>query len=862
MPSGSPDAVRPGGAEALSRGTYGGDLTMRGPAATNGQGGEEVLGGSAGTPISAGRTAALAGTDIRVLVNLLDQARIAGAAFDPDRRVTVWTAGMEALFGYTAEQALGADALDLATLPGEREHAEDLAAKILAGEDWEGDFRVRTRDGERLGYFRTRPVADHDGALLGAVSVGVDAQAVHRAAQEAGLLDTLFSSAPLGLGVFDRELRFVRVNRALETLLATPSALVAGRRLDEVFPEIPTVVPASMRRVLVTGEPVQDVEVQARFLPGADGEKVCRASFYALRDQTGEPVWVGCVVVDVTEQRRAQAARDAATRRLALLSEASRLVGTSLDLSASLDGLVKLVVPALADHCVLDLVDVDDGAAEPAGGGAAPGRRPLRRSVTMHRRGAEPTSPSAFIQPGTLVGYPAGHPVWQALASRRGLLWREIDPAKLDLAPSPAGAAFARDVGVRSALFVPLIDSGEVLGVASFVTSVSGRRYDADDLTLAEELAARAATAVANARAYHRERAAALTLQRSLLPHAISPPDGLEVAWRYEPGGTGAMVGGDWFDVIPLGAGRVALTVGDVMGRGVAAAAVMGQLRAAIRGFAALDLLPADVLAHLDLVVRDLPEAQMATCLYAVYDPADGTVELAAAGHVPPVLCDGLGAHRVAVDPAVPLGVGGARFSSTRLALPAGSVLALYTDGLIETRGADLDQGIARLERALGSMPHELKAAADAICTAQRPAESCEDDIALLLVRPTGDPADTVHVELPIGPRAAGAARRVTAEALRRWSLGGLTDTATLLVSELATNALRYGGPPIHLLVRRGERVLYVQVADSDAHAPRIHDAAPTEERGRGLQLVDHLATRWGTRPTPEGKTVWFELSW
>ncbi|NJC69616.1 SpoIIE family protein phosphatase [Planosporangium thailandense] len=372
------------------------------------------------------------------------------------------------------------------------------------------------------------------------------------------------------------------------------------------------------------------------------------------------------------------------------------------------------------------------------------------------------------------------------------------------------------------------------------------------------------AAAAAAQEAASREHRIADELQRSLLPADSFDPDQLHVASYYQAGVEGTQVGGDWYDVIELGADRTALVMGDVMGRGVRAAAVMGQLRAAVRAYARLDLPPADVLEFLDGVVRDLGNDQIVTCVYAVYDPGDARLTYANAGHLPPVLVSPDGSVRRLTGAAgPPLGTGPVTLSEEQVVLPQGAILALYTDGLVERRGSDLDAGIDKLTAQLTRITAPLAEVPHALVDALLP-DGPNDDIAVLLAQATAQPQQTTsavrHIEAE--ERAVHDARRFATTTLSGW---GVPETRTreivLLVSELVTNAVLYGASPIELRMRRTSGHVVLEVHDAAPFLPRKLRPAPDDEHGRGLHLVAHLADRWGTRPTPHGKAVWCVFS-
>jgi anti-sigma regulatory factor (Ser/Thr protein kinase) len=419
-------------------------------------------------------------------------------------------------------------------------------------------------------------------------------------------------------------------------------------------------------------------------------------------------------------------------------------------------------------------------------------------------------------------------------------------------------------------MVVPIHARGAVLGMAMFMRTADSLPFEEDDLLLAEELVSWAALSLDNARQYARERAAALALQRHLLPHRATGGSAADVAWRYLPADSHHGVGGDWFDVIPLSGARVALVVGDIVGHGINAAATMGRLRTAVEALADMDMPPDELLAHLDdLVVRladkdAAPEEPVtatmaATCLYAVYDPTTRCCTMARAGHPPPAIIDPHG-HVTFPDlpSGAPLGLGLVPFESVTLRLPEGSVLALYTDGLIEDRDQDIDIGMGRLAAALArpGLPLEglCSSAVDTL-----PAKAPSDDVTLLLARTRVlGPSQVASWPLPDDPAVVSRARALAAHQLNQWGLEHLVESTELIVSELVTNAIRYGNGTVGLRLIRHE-LLTCEVSDAGNSHPRLCRPRTTDENGRGLLLVSRLSHRWGTRYTPNGKLIWAE---
>ncbi|WP_031509869.1 ATP-binding SpoIIE family protein phosphatase [Streptomyces megasporus] len=366
-----------------------------------------------------------------------------------------------------------------------------------------------------------------------------------------------------------------------------------------------------------------------------------------------------------------------------------------------------------------------------------------------------------------------------------------------------------------------------------------------------------------------RQREAAVTLQRSLLPQQLEQPDDLRVAATYRPGGTDAAVGGDWYDVITLGAGRTALVIGDVMGRGVRAAAVMGQLRTAVRAYARLDLPPHEVLQLLDGLAAEIDPNQIATCVYAVHDPNEGHLVYASAGHLPILVRDPDGTvHRADAATGPPLGTGGWLHTSASVSFGPGSAAVLYTDGLVERRDADIDQGIEALEQAFAGATGDPRIICDRLQRALGITAAHDDDVALLALQHpvrTGHEAELFHnaaLDLLGGVEAAPRARAFASGVLTSWRFpSDLHDLGVLATSELVANSLQHGTPPMCLRLRRTNRRLIIEVTDGDDHLPRRRRAEPVDETGRGISIVATIASAWGSRRTPGGgKAVWCEF--
>jgi anti-sigma regulatory factor (Ser/Thr protein kinase) len=371
--------------------------------------------------------------------------------------------------------------------------------------------------------------------------------------------------------------------------------------------------------------------------------------------------------------------------------------------------------------------------------------------------------------------------------------------------------------------------------------------------------------------------AASLRLQRSLLPHSLPPQTAVEPTSRYVPADSRSGVGGDWFDLIPLSGSRVGLVVGEVLGHGLHAAVTMGRLRTSVRVLARLDFPPDELLTHLDDVVgqnakeqasvhgghstgSEGAEALGVTCLYAVYDPVSGLCSMARAGHLPPAVVspDNGAVTYPELPPGPPLGLGGPPFRSAELQLPAGSLIALFTDGLVQAPDNGTDVGLGLLAGILAQHRLPLEELCDRAVATLLPGP-VGDDAALLLVRTQMlDEHRTAVWELDADPATVGDARTATTGQLAEWGLEDLSFTTELIVSELVTNAIRHAAGPIHVRLIR-DRSLICEVSDTGHTSPHLRHAANDDEGGRGLFIVAQITEQWGTRYMPSGKTIWAE---
>ncbi len=576
--------------------------------------------------------------------------------------------------------------------------------------------------------------------------------------------------------------------------------------------------------------------------------------------RSADPELVGQVIMRIAPPVQ-ERFLDPAVMRQVMVDGAVRKIAGALDIDQMAPELINIIVPHFCNAAGLvvleSLVAEDEFPSS-----SLDGTELVRRLAVAHDDGD--AAWDAAFPTGEILRYPPDTPYTRCMDSGRPVC--EVVSGRS--ADSMAAAWIRRPVaellsGV-SMLLLPLIARDVMLGFFVCVRQVGYRRFDAYDTEIGMEFAARAAIFMDNAQRYSRERATALTLQRSMLPTGLSAPSSVEVKHRYLPGSKLIEVGGDWYESIALPGARVALVVGDVAGHGVRAAVTMGRLRTAIHTLAMLELPPAETLQQLNELMNELGvrEPHFATCVYAIYDAVSGNCELASAGHLPPLLVRPDGTNELLdVMPAPPLGVGTGLIQSRTLGIEDGSLLVLYTDGLVEKRGRDIDEGLGRLREIFG--PGSADQPLEDLCRATLAgvyADEHRDDIAVLMARLRRISSDhVVSWTLPSELTSASRARSLIRRPLRRWDLLELLPTAELLVSELVTNAVRYaqGKIGLRLILEAG---LVCEVMDESAALPRLRHPDDSDERGRGLQVVSQLAQRWGARRAATGKVVWCEL--
>ncbi|MEU1081162.1 SpoIIE family protein phosphatase [Streptomyces sp. NPDC005908] len=780
-----------------------------------------------------------------------DDAVTARAVIAADGTLARWSEGARLLLGHRAEEVVGRPAAELL--------ADGSGPLPLPADRWSGTLVLRHRDGGTVSVWvlahHRKPAGDGPGEWLAVTPL----EATDHELPDDPLVRKAVFQSPCATMVFDQALRLRGVNDAMAHLLGLPADHLRGLRPTDIGgrPQH-SELERQLRQVLRTGRP-HDMQTYMK-ATSENHAHAWLARMAPLTDRSGRVRGVCVTAHDFTEQFRAR-------ERLQLVNEASMRIGTTLDVTRTAQELAEVCVPALADFVSVELLEPDEAGGEPAG--------PLSPPVSLRRVAQQSLtagSPEAVAEVGEVVVYPEASPQADSLLTGHSIV-ASVPSGDLDpwLSVDTIRARRIEEYGVHSMLSVPLQARGTTLGVAAFTRFSQPEAFTHDDVLLAEEVTARAAVCIDNARRYSRERETTLALQRSLLPRTLPRTAALEAATRYLPAArTG--VGGDWFDVIPLSGMRVAMVVGDVVGYGIQASATMGRLRTAVRTLADIDLAPDELLTHLDDLVLHLSEEAGgdsgpgevgATCLYAVYDPVSRRCTLSRAGHPAPVLIPPGGPPRhLELPSGPPLGLGGLPFESAEFELPDDSVLAFYTDGLVSSRERDLGQGEALLREALSGAAGPLDETCDRVLNSVLSPGGATDDVALLLARMRGLPSSQVATwDIPADPALVAPIRKQVLDQLADWSLTDASFTAELVVSELVTNAIRYGAPPIRLRLIHDASTLICEVSDTSHTAPHLRRAKTWDEGGRGLLLVAQLTQRWGTRHTAEGKTIWAELT-
>ncbi|MEW1911440.1 SpoIIE family protein phosphatase [Kitasatospora sp. NPDC085895] len=774
---------------------------------------------------------------------------VAGALVDGSGTIVGCTSAAEDLLALPARALVGRALRDLLADPDAWRGPEESGPG-----GWDGRVTVRTGDGRPLNlYVRVLTLHGdnpHDPTATRQVVLGAKSSTVARWRQDQAFTRELFLQDRFGLAVFDTDLQIVRTNTHLLPYSGVPPTLSGLKLADFLQPQDAVALEAHLREVLETGRPLVLAEGLARTVVDPRSGRMMAISAFRLQDSDGVVIGLTVLFTDITEQHRSR-------QRLALLHRVTAAAGGSLSVTGTAEGLAKAIVPDFADVAVVDIAAAvftgDEPVPDPTG------RLVLRRTAVA---GPSESAPAT----GDTVHVKADGTADRASAAEPAHDWE---------------------------ITAPLAARGILLGQVAVRRDRWKDRYEDGDRLLLAEIAARAALAVDNARRYTREHRAAVGLQRSLLPPAVRTVAAVSTASVYLPTDSAGGVGGDWFDVIPLSSARVALVVGDVAGHGLQATATMGRLRTAVRTLADLDLEPDELLVHLDDLVSQLlfegdftgeaeegdtaepvdtapagrryrpdPGSVGATCLYAVYDPVTRACTIASAGHPPPAVAGPDGTvHFLPVTPGPPLGVGGLPFEATEAVLDEGSVLALYTDGLIERGEGDIDEGMAEIQRRLAAVARQDRPLREAALqlVAGLPPTRLRDDVTLLLARTRAVPAgSTAAWTVDPDPAAVAKVRADATARLADWGLDDLAFTTELVLSELVTNAIRYAGGPVGVRLIRAD-TLTCEVSDGSSTQPRMRRARLTDEGGRGLYLVAQLTDRWGSRYTAAGKTIWTE---
>ncbi|WP_395104201.1 SpoIIE family protein phosphatase [Actinomadura sp. SCN-SB] len=689
---------------------------------------DETAGGKAGAT-AGGTEASDAETSDAEASDAEEVARPAITVLNDEGQVVGWTRAAETLLGFRAEDILGHPGGELLAGGGD--------VSRIWSRDGDGDIgyrsgleELRHRDGQRtlVRLERSRllvPRGPHDW-LLCALPASADGGVT-------SVLEPLLTRAPVVVAVWDRDLWCVWLNEGAQQLRDVFPYFRVGGKLTEIPPDADAPFPPDLiQEVLDGGEAVIDRESRWS-LAGEEEERALSTFLFRVEGVDGRPLGVCLLAIDITHSM--------ARERLALLRQASVRVGTTLDVMRTAQELADLTVPDFADYVTVDLSESVLPGPEPLDDLDTDdvGRPVFRRAALASIHGEVPGS---LLPAGQAVYVPEHSPFTRVLETGRSYLEPVLDTSPDGwLSHDPPRARVVHETGIHTLVIVPLKARGTILGVAAFLRTENETSFTRDDQILAEELADRAALSLDSARQYTREHTAALTLQRHLLPSRISGGDAMDVASHYMPSTRYEGVGGDWYDTIALPGSRVALVIGDVTGHGIAAAASMGRLRTAMRTLAYQDLPPDELLTRLDDVFareaeeddRDSPIA--ATVLLALYDPAAGRCTMASAGHPPPALMDPGGSITFPdVPPGTPIGLGMGTHQSMDLDLAEGTLMVLYTDGLIERRGSDLDEGMSRLGAALadsrGPLAEMCRDVAGTLV-----GEDAEDDVTLLLAR-------------------------------------------------------------------------------------------------------------------------------
>ncbi|MET9559567.1 SpoIIE family protein phosphatase [Streptomyces tauricus] len=717
-------------------------------------------------------------------------------------------------------------------------HPDDLPPTLAAAQRairdrtvFEAEYRVRRLDGS-YGWTRARGRATYDdrGDALRMIGVGWESNE-SRSVRDA--LSRALRHMSDGFLSVDEQWRITFANLVAERTLGFSEEELFGRVLWDL---------PSARRIPGLEEHCREAAAQERPV-GFDVRSPDTGLLYHLRLVPG-PDGRTLYFTDVTDKRRQDEERRSA--ELATAERSARIAELTTDLAKAsttqdvVEAVARRVLPPFAATGLLMQVVEGD---------------------RLHHVGSV-GYPDEFLALLDSSHRGPGDPAWQPIMSGTPLFLSSVEEFA---AHAPTRVDTAARSGKQAWAFLPLAASGHTFGVC-VVSFDRPRLLTDEERTLLTTISALVAQALERARLYDAEHARSRELQRSLLPQGLPELAACTAAARYLPAGQGMDVGGDWYDIIPLSGGQVALVVGDVMGHGLPEAATMGRLRTAVHTLADLELPPDEIMSHLNDVVAGMNEESYATCLYALYDSTTRTCSIARAGHPPPALVHPDGSVHFpepAADP--PLGAAKPPFETVEITVPEGSLLVLYTDGLVESAKRDIDAGMADLARLLHTTHEDgtdtdLERLCDTLTAGLLPAEQqAADDAAFLVARLHALPEDRMAAwPLPRDPKAAGQARRHVRGQLADWGLDDLVPTTELLVSELVGNVVRHAKGPVRLRLLYGAELI-CEVFDGSLTMPRIRRASESDEGGRGLQLVTALTERWGVRYTRTGKCIWTE---
>ncbi len=664
------------------------------------------------------------------------------------------------------------------------------------------------------------------------------------------------------LGI-DRDGRIVQHDRTAPKILARSTDDLLGVNLSDITanPSDKSTGPA----IAMLLEAVKsDREGNAVLNIALSGGRSADAVVTAKPMQTGTSDVAAFVIMQIPIPSAERFIDPATMRDILLRDTSSPVEEDTLDFSDLAKKMTAQLVPAFCTAAEVLVLESLIGDNEMPSHGPD-GNVPLRRLHLRHD--AENPAWNSAFPVGEVLRFPPASPYIKAIETSQPVLDHNVtaDSAR-KLAKSWRRNPVSALLQDTSMLILPAVFRGTVLGLFVCFREAGTRRFDRYDMDMGMEFAGRSAVFFNHATRYNREHATALTLQRAMLPTGLTFPSSVEVRHRYLPGSELVEVGGDWYESIRLPGARVALVVGDVAGHGVRAAVTMGRLRTAIQTLAMLELPPAESLQQLDELMQTLGEREphFATCAYAVYDGVTGEIELAVAGHLPPLLVHPDGRNEyLEVTPSPPLGVGdGGGVDTKVISVEDGSLFVLYTDGLVESRDRDISDGLERLRASFGEGAPErdledlCKLSLDGVY-----ADAKRDDIAVLIAKLRRIPEDH-RICLRLNPKheSVREARAFIRDPLKRWGLEDLIDASELLVSELVTNAIRYASTgEIQLRLILEPDSLVCEVHDSSPALPRVLQVDKDAENGRGLHVVSQLASRWGARRTLAGKVVWCE---